>query len=46
MALFIIWDWWRTGNWYYCLLYKDGELYFSEAEISEEYREEEKWKKE
>lgn len=44
--VYIIWDYWKIENKYYCIVYKNDMLYFSEAEIPEEYREEEKWKKE
>jgi hypothetical protein len=29
--IYIIWDYWEEGNTYYCIVYKDDKLYFSEA---------------
>jgi hypothetical protein len=29
--IYIIWDYWEEGNIYYCIVYKDDKLYFSEA---------------
>jgi len=35
MAVYVIWDWWKIGNVYFCLVFKDNILYFSQAEIPE-----------
>jgi hypothetical protein len=39
-------DWWRTGDMYYAIYLSNNIVYYSEAEIPEEYRDDEKWKKE
>ena len=28
--IYVIWDYWEEGNIYYCIVYKDDKLYFSE----------------
>jgi len=31
MAVYIVWDYWRIKDIFYAIVYKDGELYFSET---------------
>jgi hypothetical protein len=33
--VYVVWDYWRIRSIFYCLVYKEGELYFSEAKIPE-----------
>lgn len=35
---YVVWDWWREGNIYYCLVYENGVLYFSQAEIPKDLK--------